>query len=211
MEKKPKILHIDDHPLMLFGVESVFLRAFPNGHLCSVENVVAALEKLNQIDFDIIILDLQLDAHSGLEGLEKLHREYPDVPILAYTYLQEDVYGLRVIEMGGKGFLSKLQPQEKLLEALEMLLSGKPYLSEHLKQKITNLIVNKTSISPFDKLSAREFEIVQLTLKGQGIKEICNRLNLKPSTVSTFKAKAFLKLKVENTMELKEIASLYGF
>jgi two-component system invasion response regulator UvrY len=210
MEKKPKILHIDDHPLMLFGVEGVFLRAFPNGHLCSVENVASALEKLKQIDFDIIILDLQLDEHSGLEGLEKLHMQYPEIPMLAYTYLQEDMYGLRVIEMGGKGFLSKLQPQEKLVEALEMLLSGKPYLSEHLKQKITNMMVDKTSISPFDKLSTREFEIIQLILRGLGIKDICNRLNLKPSTVSTFKTKAFLKLKVENAMELKEIASLHG-
>ena len=64
---------------------------------------------------------------------------------------------------------------------------------------------------PFRELSEREVTVMSYLLKGEGIKEISTRLNIKSSTVATFKARIYNKLGVSNVIDLKNLAEIYKF
>ena len=64
--------------------------------------------------------------------------------------------------------------------------------------------------NPFERLSHREFEIIHLFLEGKSISEISKNLNIKPSTVGTYKSRIFEKLTISNLFELNKMAALYG-
>jgi len=78
-----------------------------------------------------------------------------------------------------------------------------------LEQISEDAVTGRTS-NIFDDLTAREFEILKLLVRGYGIKEIASLTNLHQSTISTHKTKIFEKTSATNIVELKEIASLHN-
>jgi DNA-binding NarL/FixJ family response regulator len=82
-------------------------------------------------------------------------------------------------------------------------------VSKKVRDIIFNSYISNTSKNPLNSLTNKELEIALLYIKGQGNLEICNSLNIKKSTVSTFKSKIFEKLGVTNIPSLVEIFKLY--
>jgi two-component system, NarL family, invasion response regulator UvrY len=209
--KNLRLLHLDDHPLILIGAENILKKGFHQIDLVGITKVEQAKDELRKQPYDIVILDIHFDEDNGLDFLKYVKDQYPNLPILIYSYMPEAIYGLRVFQLGVKGFLSKTSPRELLVEAVQTLVAGKRYLSERLKEHmISNIESNKYANNPFEGLSYREFEIVQLMLDGKPLKEICNLLNLRASTVSTHKARAFDKLGISSAVDLKSLATIHG-
>ena len=94
--------------------------------------------------------------------------------------------------------------------AIETAIKNEKYLSKNFLEYLSEEKINPTS-SPFESLSHREFEIVSMLLTGNSIAAISNFLNIKPSTVGTYKTRIFQKLCVNNIFELKEMAVVYEF
>jgi two-component system invasion response regulator UvrY len=84
-----------------------------------------------------------------------------------------------------------------------LVLEGKKYVSQAVQQKILDSVLNGESTkNPFESLSPRERQVLELLLTGKWTKEIADELNVKFSTVSTQKTKLFQKLNVENIVDL---------
>ncbi len=94
--------------------------------------------------------------------------------------------------------------------AISRLLNGQKYISHSLSDLLANELSHGLKGNLLSNLTDREFEIMQLLLKGNGNKEISNILNLHTSSVATYKNRLFTKLEVSNLVELNQIFELYN-
>ena len=141
-------------------------------------------------------------------GLIKFITTNYSFPVLVFSMTKEQVYALRVLKAGARGFVSKDASLDELKQAIVLILNKKKYVSPDLVQLLADQSLFNDKENPFSKLSSREFQIATLLLDGKPISEIATNLNIQISTASTHKARLFNKLKVTNLLELKE-ASIY--
>jgi DNA-binding NarL/FixJ family response regulator len=123
----------------------------------------------------------------------------------------EEIYGKRMLDMGATGFLSKQSSEAVVIEALDLFLSGKAYISRELKERMSRDDLKFTPESPIDSLSDRELIVMNYIMKGTGVKEISLKLDLKPTTVATYKARIFNKLGVSNVMDMRNVLEVYKY
>jgi DNA-binding NarL/FixJ family response regulator len=96
-------------------------------------------------------------------------------------------------------------PSEIIAHAVEEVINGQTFMEEKFKNYLLQTPGTVTMSRPFDILTKREEEVIGLMLKGKKMGEISLSMNLKPSTISTFKTKIYEKLGVTSVLELKEV------
>lgn len=206
----PHILIADDHAVIRTGMKYLLARHFHDLKTGEADACSSLIDSLRKDTYSHLILDMQLGDCNSMDLIPQILEQYPDLHILIYTMSPEAIYGKRLIQMGVLGFLSKQEEEETLIRALSYFLKGLPYLSEELKKNL-ELDQGRTSVSanPFDGLSEREMMVLRLLLQGLRVKEISNRLDLKMSTVATYKVRIFEKLNVNNLADMHRLADVY--
>jgi len=175
-----------------------------------LEDGAMVIERVQNSVYDLVIMDIQMPNTETLQLINYVHINHPSIPILIYSMTPENVYAVRVMKAGAKGFVSKGSSTEDLKNAIDLVMGGKAYVSQRLAELLSHEQFN-IPINPFASLSPRELQIASLLLAGKTVTGICTILNLKNSTVATHKAKVFEKLKVANLLELKEVSNAYQF
>lgn len=202
---KKRIVMVDDHPLMRKGL-ALTLESDP------VFEVVAQLDrgeeliqKLDEYNPDLIIIDISLPGMSGLELVKHLIAQKEDIKILVVSRHDESLYAERVIRAGAKGYIMKLEAGDVLLKAVRKVLNGGIYVSEEVSERLLMGMArgNKDAMeSPIEMLSDRELEVFELTGKGNSTRDIAERLHLSVKTVESYRARIKTKLNLENATEL---------
>lgn len=124
-----KVLLIDDHPLILSAMQSVILGLSPTVEAIGVETAAECRELLRQdSDFDLVLLDLQLDDASGFDLLSELRMGYPALPVVVVSASDRASDVIRAIDSGAMGFVPKRASNELLFEALHLVMSGGIYV-----------------------------------------------------------------------------------
>ncbi len=193
------------------GMKELLQDLQPGVQILEASDGDAMLDVLRKTAVDLVVLDIHLPNTDTIKLVELATIRFPQTDILIFSMLAEQIYGRRLLKAGAKGFLSKNAPIEEIRHGLGMALHSKRYLSPALLDLLMRNADELQHSDPFGKLSQREFEIVHDLLSGATINTIANRLNLKPSTVGTYKARIFEKLQVQTVFELKELATLYQF
>jgi DNA-binding NarL/FixJ family response regulator len=152
---------------------------------------------------------MQLNDGNAMEIISELVEYYKNTSILIYTMSPEEIFGTRLINIGVSGFLNKQVPEEGVITALDLFFRGERCISPSLKEQLEGKKSNEKSSGIYKDLSERELIVLQYLIQGLGIKDISNKLNIKSSTVATFKARIFNKLGVSNIIELKNLSELY--
>ena len=160
--------------------------------------------------FTHLILDLQLGDCNSIDIIPELLSTYPDLSVLVYTMSPEGIYGKRLLQMGVAGYLSKQAYEDTVVGALRLFLHGQSVVSDELKPKLQE-DTHRTlhSNNPFDELSEREMTVFRHLLTGLRVKEISNRMELKVSTVATYKVRIFEKLGVNNAADMQRLADAF--
>lgn len=203
------ILLLDDHMVIRTGLKSMLNDFYSQLRFFEAKNEDESLHVLKHNRIDLLIMDLQIPDTDVIGLMEMIAIKYPRTIILAFSMLPEKIYGRRVIKAGAYGFLAKDSTQEEMRKAFDLVLNEKKYISPVLAAQLEDDIRHNAGVNPFDRLSHREFLIVNLLLNGNTITYISKLLNIKPSTVGTYKTRIFEKLKVSSVFELKELSMLY--
>ncbi|OIQ19277.1 MAG: hypothetical protein BM557_06120 [Flavobacterium sp. MedPE-SWcel] len=210
MFNNTKILLADDHSVVRRGVSLILKEVFPTITILHAESLNEVLTIMNPESVDLLILDINLPGGNSSGMIEKAREVHPSVKILMFSAFDEEQYALRYLYSGANGYLNKLTSEEKIVEAVNVILEGGKYVSDKVKEKILENTLNGTPHNPLEALSNREMQIVTLLAKGEGNLEIANRLNIQMSTVSTYKNRVFEKLDVSNIVSLVEKYKLYS-
>ena len=202
-----KFLLVDDHVVVRSGIKILLSEIYNPAEIHEAMNGDTALEKLKTEKFDLTILDIQMPNTDTLGLMDFIHITYPEAKVLMFSMSAENIYARRFMKAGAYGFISKEAPLEEITRAINLILSGKKYISDSFAEKLAEDTFSGKSGNPFNQLSPREFEIVSLLLDGKTVTDISLALNIQTSTVGTHKARLFEKLGVTNLLELKELAT----
>ncbi|MEO4005722.1 MULTISPECIES: response regulator transcription factor [unclassified Flavobacterium] len=210
MTSEYNILIADDHSVVRQGVSLILKYSLPNIIINQTDTLNGVLEKMVVTTFDLIILDINLPGGNNVLMIEKIRGIDPNVKILMFSAFEEDLYAMRYLNSGANGYLNKLGNEEEIVEAVRKVMTTGKYISDSLKDKLINDLLNNVSqTNPLERLSNRELEISRLLVNGYGNLEIANHLNIQMSTVSTYKGRIFEKLDIKNVVSLADLFKLY--
>jgi DNA-binding NarL/FixJ family response regulator len=194
------VLIVDDHPFVREGLRS-FLNETPDctvvGEASSGEEALRLVQRLKP---NFILLDINLPGANGLEIVGQLRRLAPQAKILVLTVHNSREYMLHVSRSGAHGYILKEAPPMELLRAMRVIQAGETYF-------VPNLSVDKDAPA----LTPREVEVLILTAKGKGIKEIASALSITNATVQTYRVRIMQKLKVHHVAGLVKFAIQKGY
>lgn len=207
----PHILIVDDHEIVRTGLKLLLKNFLPHSEVEEANDGNTALEKIKQINYDLVIMDVNMPNTDSFGTLETILSLKPSTKVIMFSMNSEEVYAKRYLKMGAKGYLRKDASYPEIEKAINTILNDKTYISPELTQNlVTGLQSRKDTGNPFDKLSHREFEIVQHISKGESVSEISKQLNIHTSTVGTYKSRIFEKLHIQNLVELINLAKVYN-
>lgn len=204
MNDKINILVVDDHPAVRLAVKYVLNSAgFLN--VIQASTGIDAINENGKVNFDIIIMDLNLPNLDGLEVVKRIKRSNPTVRILILSALVSDVYVMRCYAAGVHGFMEKNEDIENLPLIVANMMKGFTYFPHVFNDKEQKRRAN-LGAGLVSCLSDRELTVFNKLVMGKTNLEIANELFLSNKTVSTYKTRLFHKLGVSNIAELIEIS-----
>ncbi|GAB4027499.1 response regulator transcription factor [Spirosoma koreense] len=206
------ILIADDHTIVRLGLELHLSDILPEAEVLLSQSFPEVLDILQQHAIDLIVLDVDMPGSENSKMIEKIRRLRPEVLILIYSGMDEQLYALPYIKAGADGYLSKNAPFSELTEAITALSEHGKYVSRVVQQQMLHSLGQaepNLSGNPFQSLSQRERTVLNLLLEGKGTKLIANTLQLEQSTVSTYKKQVFEKFDVTSTAELIQKVAFY--
>ena len=203
---KKKILIADDHSAIRIGVKQICANEFPVMQFAEAVNYAEVFQKLKETDWDILILDVDLQGRNGLDILKQIKTDKIKVPVLMFSFHIEEQIALRALKIGAAGYLSKDVADMELIKAINQILKGKKYVSESISEKLLSLYEKDTEKEPHELLSDREYQTLLLIASGKTVSEIAEILYLSKPTISTYRARILEKMKMKNNAELTTYA-----
>jgi DNA-binding NarL/FixJ family response regulator len=163
---------------------------------------------------DVAVLDIGMPLLNGLEATRQIARQAPSVRVLILSMHSDQAYVTQAVQAGAKGYILKESAAAELIEAISALASGKSFFSPAVAQVVfddyTRRLTDKGITDPFDSLSQREREVLQLVAEGRSSKEIADVLSISAATVETHRAHLLQKLGLHNTIEVVRYAARRG-
>ncbi len=211
--KQIKILVVDDHSLVRSGIISL-INSDPEFQLVGeASNGHEAISISKKVHPDVVLLDLSMPDLSGIDTIEYLKKNNPNIKILILTMYDNEEYIYDVINKGASGYLTKNTNKEELILAIKTVMNGSRYFGSNLSNIIIRPFLNKRNEeedndSSIDILNftKREEEILEGIAAGKTNFEIADELGISSKTVSTHKTNLLQKLKLSNTAELTKYA-----
>lgn len=197
-----RILLADDHTLFRQGLRRL-LADHPDLDLAGEAGTAEETSRLLACErWDLLVLDLSLPDHNGLDLLRRLQPRLP-CPVLVLTMHPAERYAVPAFQLGARGYLSKDCSAAELLAAIRMVAAGGQYLPSHLAKR---LFIHSMSKRGGVRLSRREREVLVLLAHGRTLVEIACQLGVRPKTVSTYRARLLSKLHLDNNAQLVRYA-----
>ncbi|WP_254561109.1 response regulator [Dyadobacter diqingensis] len=205
-----KILIADDHILVRLGMELVVKEVLGSSVMVDFASDGRELyEKLASKEYDILISDLNMPGMEGLGMVANALKIQDKLRILLVSVNPETIFAHRYLKAGAFGYIQKGNSDEELKRAIYDISIGRRYVTSGQAEQFTNAFLNDIPSNPFDTLSAREFEVALLLLKGNGVLEVSTALSINSSTASTYRGRVFEKLAIKNVIELSQLARRY--
>lgn len=206
-----KLMIADDHVIIWRGLKFLLDQQFNIRNIVKATSCLEVMQELKNDSYTHLILDMQLLDDTAMTVLPEIRQLYPELAILIFTMNPEDLYARRVLDLGVRGFLSKLSPEEEVIRALQLFFTDRIYMSNALQERIRGQENKTTAYNPMELLSERETDVLNYLLQGERVSAIALRMNLKVSTVATFKARIFDKTGVDNLLDLQRVAELHAY
>lgn len=200
------ILLVDDHPMMRTGLRGI-LTTQDDFQVCAEASCLQeAIAAAKAHELQIALIDLQLKDGSGLEVVQALKRQHPNVRLLVVSMHDENLYAERTLRAGAHGYISKAESSAKLIAAIRRVLDGKHAVSEAINEKILASTTGDVEELPENRilsLSNREMQTFELIADGMTAREIAEKLGV---AVNTFREKIKAKLKLQSSNRLMRAA-----
>ena len=200
-----RILIADDHGTMRGGLKRILAEAFPRAEFGEAGTTPETLALLDKQPWDLLLLDIFMPGSGGIEVLREVSKRFPRIHVLVLSSAPEDQLAVRMLEAGAAGYLNKTAAPEELVLAAKKVLDGGRHVSERLAEKLAAYI-GRASAALHERLSHREFQVLQMLVLGRSVKEIAAELGLSAKTVATFRTRVLKKLRLQSDVELVHYA-----
>jgi DNA-binding NarL/FixJ family response regulator len=198
------ILIADDHAIVREGLKQIVAEEKDMKVAGEVSNAAELIEMVQNSNYDIVILDINMPGRSGLDALKDLKKIKPNLPVLILSMFTEEQYGLRAIKAGASGYLKKVSAPTEMVTAIRKIVSGGKYINQPLAEKLAEDIGERNKSILHEKLSDREYQIMCLIAAGKTTEEIANNLSISTQTVYTYRNRILEKMSMKSNVELTQ-------
>lgn len=203
-----KVMIADDHAMLRQGLRTLLEQAqhqvMPDA--LTGEEACLLVEKNHP---ELLILDLDMPGIGGLETLKRILHRKPQMRVLIFSMHDDCIYATRAIQAGARGYVTKTEPPEIVLEAVQKILKGGRYINNELAQNLS-IYHLESQENPIQKLSPREFEVFRRIAQGEALAVIAKGMHIGYKTVANIQTSVRQKLGVETTGQLVHIAVRFG-
>jgi DNA-binding NarL/FixJ family response regulator len=213
-KQRNRIFLVDDHPLVREWLTNL-LNQQPDLEVCGEADTAAdALRGIAATKPKLAIIDISLNAASGLELIKDLHIQHPSVAPLVLSMHEEELYAERAMRAGAQGYVRKSETSKNILAAIRRVLEGGIYVSE----KVSNAMALKflkgqegvgVAQSRVGHLGDRELEVFRMLGQGRSTSQIAEALHISLKTVQAYCVRAKEKLGLTTAAELVREAMLW--
>jgi DNA-binding NarL/FixJ family response regulator len=213
-KQRNRIFLVDDHPLVREWLTNL-LNQQPDLEVCGeAETVADALRGIAATKPKLTIIDISLNAASGLELVKDLRIQHPSVAPLVLSMHEEELYAERAMRAGARGYVRKRETSKNILAAIRRVLEGGIYVSEKLSNAMAvKFLKGQEAVgiaqSRVEQLSDRELEVFRFLGQGKSTSQIAEQLHISLKTVQAYSVRAKEKLGLTTAAELVREAILW--
>lgn len=204
-----RVLIGDDHRIVREGLKQVLAEAEDIAVVAEAttgDEVLAQVRAAGSGALDAVLLDIALPGRDGLDVLQSLKREQPDLPVLMLSTYPERQYAVRCIRLGAAGYLNKSADPDDMVAAVRKVAGGGLYVTPATAEALAASVGSHAPRQGTEALSHREHQVFRLLSQGLSVSEIGARLGLAANTVSTYRARVLEKTGARNDVELALLA-----
>lgn len=201
-----RIVLADDHTILRHGLRLVLERQRDFAVIGEADNGREAVDLAIRENPDIVIMDIAMPLMNGIEAAKRIHEERLKTAVVILSMHLDEGYILKALRAGARGYLLKDSAETDLIQAIRVVSAGKaffsPAVSKVLADDYVRQLQHQNVEDPYDLLTARERELLQLVAELKSTKDIAALLNLSPHTVDTHRGRLMQKLNVHSIPEL---------
>lgn len=201
---KQRIILVDDHEVVRLGLKSLLERHPQFEVIGEAGSAKEALEQVERLLPDVVLMDIRLPGTSGIEACEEITKKFPDIRVIMLTSYAEDDMLFSAIRAGASGYVLKQINAEDLMKAIEAVGRGEALLDPAVTQRVFQEVrraVKEEESSAFSTLSQQEKHVLLLVSEGRTNREIAKALFLGEGTVRNYVSSILSKLGVSNRAE----------
>lgn len=207
-----RILLVDDHKLVRQGIRSL-LEARPGFTIIAeASDGNEALEIIEREKPDIVLMDIMMPNLNGLEATKQASHSKHPTKIIILSMHANSTYAVRALKNGAAGYVLKDADQDEFVQAIQIVMEGYRYLSPAISSQVLDQLLNpeEDSGDPYNSLTVRERQVLQMIAEGHTNQVIAEKLFLSPRTVEVHRANLMHKLNMKSQAELVRLAIQKG-
>lgn len=205
-----RVLIADDHAILRDGIRALLEDEPDIDVVAEAEDGRWAVEQARKLHPDVVLMDIAMPLLNGLEATRQIKRDFPATHVLILTMHDDAEYVERVLEAGASGYVLKHAAGRELITAIRAVAGGGAFFSPSIARHVLEGYVGRrdgpTGHDPYDDLTPREREILQLVVEGYTNREIAEMLTLSIKTIKTHRLNLMQKLDIHDRGELIKYA-----
>jgi DNA-binding NarL/FixJ family response regulator len=205
-----RVAIVDDHAIVRAGLKQ-FLAEQPDLQVSGeAANGREALELLRQGEVDVMLMDLSMPDHGGVDALQAIKARAPELPVLILSGFPEQHYATTLLRQGASGYLNKECDPEEIVTAIRTVYRGRKYITAAVAELLADGLGGNPDKLPHEQLSEREFQVFLRLAKGETIGHMADSMALSVKTVSTYRTRVMEKMKLSSNSDLTYYALKNG-
>lgn len=189
-----RVVLADDHAVVRSGIKQFLESSAEIKVVGEADDGRAALELVQKLDPDVVVLDIQMPQLTGIDVTRELRKLESRVGILILTAYDDDPYVNAVLQAGANGFVLKTAAPEEITKAVKDVFEGKSVLDPIIAHRVLKKLTKGQDDYLYEQLTERELEVLALVAKGLTNKAIGVQLSISDRTVQGHLAHIFSKL-----------------
>jgi two-component system response regulator NreC len=202
------VMLADDHPVFRQGLRAL-LEHEKFEILGEASDGLEAIAMAERVQPTVVVIDLAMPALNGVDAAREIVKRVPRAKVILLSMYTEEHHVLEALRAGVKGCVSKSQAAEHLLQAIKDVCAGGVYLSPHVSGAVVQAYLAKSEL-PYEPLTPRERQVLQLIAEGKTTKEAASVLDVSVKTAETHRTNLMEKLDIHSTAGLVRYAIRRG-
>ena len=208
-----KVLLVDDHAIIREGLRSLLEKEPHMEVVADTDDGRKARDLVRELSPDVVIMDITMPGLNGIEATRQITAESPGVKVIALSIHSKRRYVADMLSAGATGYILKECLFDELVQAIQAVVAGGQYLSPRITDVVVSDYVKRlsaTTYSPFEVLTTREREVLQLVAEGKSTKQIALELHVSTKTIEANRRQIMEKLDIHSVAELTKYAVREG-
>jgi two-component system invasion response regulator UvrY len=201
-----EVIIADDHAIVREGLKQILADTKDIIVKGEADCGLATIKMCREHAFHVLLLDISLPDKSGIEILKQIKKEHPTIAVVMLSMHPEDQYAIRSLKAGASGYLNKQSAPKELVSAIRQVALGLKYINASVAQELANHIDDEHQVTLHETLSDREYQTMTMIASGKAVSDIAKELSLSVKTISEYRSRVLLKMRLKNNAELTHYA-----